>query len=39
MDMVEIAPDYDHTEITALIAAQLALEYLCLRISNETKWK
>jgi agmatinase len=30
MDIVEVAPDYDHSEITALIAAQLGLEYLCL---------
>jgi len=34
MDVVEVAPDYDHAEITALIAAQLALEYLCLRAAN-----
>ena len=34
MDVVEVAPDYDHSEITALIAAQLALEYLCLRASS-----
>jgi agmatinase len=34
MDLVEVAPDYDHAEITALIAAQLALEYLCLRAAN-----
>lgn len=33
MDVVEVAPDYDPSEITALIAAQLALEYLCLRAS------
>jgi agmatinase len=31
MDIVEVAPDYDHSEITALVAAQLALEYICLR--------
>lgn len=31
MDIVEVAPDYDPSEITALIAAQLALEYLCLK--------
>jgi len=36
MDVVEVAPDYDHAEITALIAAQLALEYLCLRASAKT---
>ncbi len=34
MDLVESAPDYDHAEITATIAAQLALEYLCLRASS-----
>ena len=34
MDLVEVAPDYDHAEITALIAAQLALEYLCLRAAS-----
>jgi agmatinase len=37
MDVVEVAPDYDHSEITALIAAQLALEYLCLRASTQTE--
>ena len=31
MDVVEVAPDYDHSEITALLAAQLALEYICLQ--------
>ena len=36
MDVVEVAPDYDHSEITALLAAQLALEYLCLRAANMT---
>jgi agmatinase len=36
MDVVEVAPDYDHCEITALIAAQLALEYICLRASTKT---
>lgn len=34
MDVVEVAPDYDHSEITALVAAQLALEYLCLLASK-----
>jgi arginase family enzyme len=29
-----VAPDHDHAEITALLAAQLALEYLCLRAAN-----
>lgn len=31
MDMVEVAPDYDHSEITALVAAQLGLEYICMQ--------
>ncbi len=31
MDVVEVSPEYDHSEITALVAAQLGLEYLCMR--------
>ncbi len=30
MDVVEVAPAYDHSEITALCAAQIAAEMLCL---------
>jgi agmatinase len=30
MDMVEVAPPYDHAEVTALAAATLALDWLCL---------
>lgn len=30
MDVVEVAPSYDHAEITALAAAQIAIELLCL---------
>lgn len=30
MDVVEVAPAYDHSEITALAAATLAHDYLCL---------
>ncbi len=30
MDVVEVAPPYDHADITALIAAQIAAEMLCL---------
>lgn len=30
MDVTEVAPAYDHAEITALAAATLAYEYLCL---------
>ena len=33
MDMVEVAPDYDVSGITAFAAAQLILEYFCLRAS------
>jgi arginase family enzyme len=31
MDVVEVAPDYDHSEITALVAAQLGLEFICMQ--------
>ena len=31
MDVVEVSPDYDASEITALLAAQLALEYICMQ--------
>lgn len=31
MDVVEVAPAYDTAEITALAAATLALDYLCLK--------
>ena len=30
MDLVEVAPPYDHAEITALAGATLALELICL---------
>ncbi len=30
MDIVEVAPAYDHAEITALAAATLGLEFLCI---------
>jgi len=30
MDVVEVAPPYDHAEITALAAAALAMEMICL---------
>ena len=29
-DVVEVAPAYDHAEITAIAAANLAYEVLCL---------
>ncbi|HRC88310.1 MAG TPA: arginase family protein, partial [Thermoanaerobaculia bacterium] len=31
MDIVEVSPPYDHAEITALAAATLAHDYLCLQ--------
>ncbi len=30
MDLVEVSPPYDHAEVTALAAATLALDWLCL---------
>ncbi len=44
MDMVEVSPAYDQSEITALAAANLILDYICMRsqhlpnvhISSET---
>jgi agmatinase len=36
MDVVEVAPAYDHSEITALAAAQIATEMLCV-ISAQQK--
>jgi agmatinase len=34
MDVVEVAPAYDHAEITALAAATMALEMLCAHASR-----
>ena len=34
MDLVEVAPPYDHAEITSLAAATLALEFLCVLASK-----
>jgi len=36
MDVVEVAPAYDHAEVTALSAAQIAAEMLCL-LSEQRK--
>jgi len=30
-DLVEVSPPYDHAEITALAAASLLLDFICLR--------
>jgi agmatinase len=35
MDLVEVAPAYDHAEMTSLAAASLALDYLCLRAHKQ----
>lgn len=37
MDMVEVAPAYDHAEITSLAAASLALDYLYVLAANKQK--
>ncbi|MGA8259490.1 MAG: agmatinase [Arenicellales bacterium] len=34
MDMMEVAPIYDNAEITALAAASLILDYLCMRSAH-----
>ncbi len=34
MDVVEVAPAYDHAEITALAGASVALELLCAYASR-----
>ncbi|HOU40403.1 MAG TPA: agmatinase [Promineifilum sp.] len=34
MDLVEVSPPYDHADITALLAANLVFEYLCLIALN-----
>jgi agmatinase len=31
MDLVEVSPPYDHSEVTSGAAASLIMEYLCLR--------
>jgi arginase family enzyme len=31
MDIVEVSPPFDQSEITALAAATIVLEYLCLK--------
>ena len=33
MDVVEVSPPYDPTEITALLGASVILEHLCARAS------
>ena len=35
MDLVEVAPPYDHAQITSLAGAAIALEYLCVRATQD----
>jgi agmatinase len=37
MDVVEVAPHYDVSEITSLAAAHLAMEYLCVRAARKQR--
>lgn len=37
MDLVEVAPVYDHSDVTSLAAATLCLEYLYVLASNKQK--
>lgn len=37
MDIVEVAPAYDHAEITALMAATIGHDYLCLLASRRPR--
>ncbi len=39
MDVVEVAPAYDVSEITALAAATLALDLLCLYKASKEQWQ
>ncbi len=34
MDLVEVSPPYDHADVTAILAANLVFEYLCLVALN-----
>jgi len=37
MDVVEVSPPYDHSDITALAGAQIATELLCLLAARRTR--
>jgi agmatinase len=37
MDLVEVAPAYDHAEITSIAAATLAHDWLCLLAKQKTR--
>ena len=38
-DVVEVAPAYDHAEITAIAAATIAHDYLVIRAKQKMKAK
>jgi agmatinase len=38
-DVVEVAPAYDHAEITAIVAATIAHDYLVIRAKQKMKQK
>lgn len=37
MDLVEVSPPFDHAELTALAAATLAHDFLCLLAARRPK--
>jgi agmatinase len=39
MDVVEVAPAYDHSEITAIAAATLAHDFICLKAWQKKRLK
>lgn len=39
MDCVEVAPPYDHAELTSYVAAQFVWTYLCGRIAKDARGK
>ena len=38
IDIVEVAPDYDPTDSTAILAAQILLNFLGFIFSNSSEW-
>jgi agmatinase len=37
MDLVEVAPHFDVSDITSLAAAHIAMEYLCVRAARKRR--
>ncbi len=35
MDLVEVSPSYDQSEVTALAAATIALDYICIKAARK----